>query len=141
MSDNFSIGDFLRSPMAEHAGISNFPTDDVKKQIYFTMAGLERVRAVLGFSIYVTSGYRSEALNYAVGGSVNSQHCRGEAVDFTCPLFGNPHDVAKFLSQWMRVLGIDQLIFEGTWVHCSFTLNPRYLALTKSGDKYITGIS
>ncbi len=140
MSEHFAFGDFLQSRLAEQRGIPNNPTPEARENLLFTMAGLERIRAILGFSIIITSGYRSEALNAAVGGSPASQHCRGQAVDFTCPLFGSPHDVAVFLAQWMRVIGIDQLIFEGTWVHCSFSLEPRYQALTKRDGGYTQGI-
>lgn len=42
---------------------------------------LEPIRSHFG-AIVVHSGYRSPALNAAVGGSPSSQHMRGEAVDF-----------------------------------------------------------
>ena len=31
--------------------------------------------------IYISSGFRSEALNEAIGGSKTSQHSKGEAID------------------------------------------------------------
>ena len=43
---------------------------------------LEPVRAHYGRPVIVHSGYRCFELNKAVGGSVNSQHMAGEAVDF-----------------------------------------------------------
>ncbi len=105
------------------------------------MAGLERVRACLGFPMKILSGYRCDALNEAIGGVRNSQHVTGEACDFICPEFGTPRDVCLFLSQWMRVLGIDQLIYEGKWVHVSFTGMPRHMALTwKIDGGYQPGI-
>lgn len=39
-----------------------------------------RDRYVIG--VHITSGYRSHALNRAVGGAPTSQHCRAEAADF-----------------------------------------------------------
>lgn len=48
---------------------------------------LDPLREFLGFPILITSGYRSPALNRAVGGSKNSQHMSGQAADIT---FRNP---------------------------------------------------
>jgi hypothetical protein len=59
-----------------------------------------------------------------VGGSSNSQHCKGEAVDIECPGTGN-YDVAKWIEE---TLEFDQLILEfytpgipdSGWVHVSY---------------------
>jgi zinc D-Ala-D-Ala carboxypeptidase len=140
LTEHFSQDEFIVSAQAMEKGIDNIPTDDVLRKLRFTAAGLERVRAMLGFEIRVHSGYRCPALNKAVGGSLNSQHMRGEAVDFTCPHFGPPEAICLFLNQWMATLGIDQLIYEGLWVHVSFALNPRNEALTFIDGKYKPGI-
>jgi uncharacterized protein YcbK (DUF882 family) len=42
---------------------------------------LQELRSTVGRAIVVTSGYRCEAHNAAVGGSPNSQHKRGTAAD------------------------------------------------------------
>ena len=69
--------------------------------------------------IRVTSGYRPEWLNALVGGSPNSQHCKGEAADFQVP------DVAvREVSLWVANSAppFDQVIFEfNAWTHVSFT--------------------
>ncbi len=140
MSAHFDDAMLIHSDVAVQRGIDNFPPSDVQTQLQFTAAGLERIQAILGFDLKILSGYRCEALNAAVGGSKNSQHIKGEAIDFICPAFGKPKDVAGFLFHWMHVLGIDQLLLENTWVHVSFTLNPRFQALTKIDDKYVFGI-
>lgn len=138
---NFTMKELCRSLVAEDKCIDNTPPPSVLKQLEFTIAGLERLRAFLGAPIRINSGYRSKALNDAVGGSPSSQHMFGEAVDFVCPGYGSPRAVAESLSRAMPLLGIDQLIFEHTWVHVSFTLWPRYEVLTrKSGGKYVVGI-
>ena len=69
--------------------------------------------------LHINSGYRPEWLNVAVGGSKTSQHCKGEAVDFTVK--GVP---VKDVSLWVAnsALPFDQVIYEfGVWTHCSFT--------------------
>lgn len=42
----------------------------------------EQVRSVINCPMIITSGYRCEELNKAVGGSSTSQHIKFEAVDF-----------------------------------------------------------
>ena len=42
---------------------------------------LEPLRKAVGAPIHVSSGYRSQRVNDAIGGSPTSQHIRGEAVD------------------------------------------------------------
>ena len=87
---------------------------------------MERVRIALsaakGFDvpIIVTSAYRCEAVNKAVGGQPASDHLKAVAVDFKAPAFGTPFEVAKFLAPRLDVLGIGQCIHEfGRWVHVS----------------------
>lgn len=140
MSEHFSLKEMIESPLALKLGIDNTPGAQAMQNLLFTMAGLERVRACLKYPIKINSGYRCEALNIQVGGSVNSQHLKGEAADFTCPVVGDPRTVAAFLSGKMQMLGIDQLILEKTWVHASFTLSPRHEVLTCKEGRYIPGI-
>ena len=87
---------------------------------------MERIRSALsaakGFDvpIIVTSAYRCEAVNKAVGGQPSSDHLKAVAVDFKAPEFGTPFEVAKFLSGRLDALGIGQCIHEfGRWVHVS----------------------
>lgn len=140
LTEHFTLEEFTRSQMAQRYDIDNNPSVDVVKNLMFTAAGLERVRALLGFPVTVSSGYRCAELNKLVGGAANSQHLQGQAVDFVCPLFGTPLQVCTFLSQWMSAAGIDQMIMEGTWVHCSFTHNPRREILTMKDGRYLSGI-
>lgn len=87
---------------------------------------MERIRAVLSAAkgreipIIVTSGYRSPAVNAAVGGQPKSDHVNALAVDFKAPAFGTPYDICKFLEPILDDLGIGQCIHEfGRWVHVS----------------------
>lgn len=140
MSEHFTMSDFIESKTASDKGIDNTPSIEIQRQIPFTMAGMERIRAALGKPVIVNSGFRCDALNKEVGGSTTSQHVKGEACDFVCPEFGVPKTIAIYLARNMRLLGIDQLIMEGTWVHVSFTLTPRYEILSKIEGGYAKGI-
>lgn len=129
---HFLLSEFLRSETATRRGLANVPDGHALRNLREVLApGLERVRALLGVPVQITSGYRSPAVNAAVGGSAASQHCHGLAADFVAPDFGTPRSIARHLAQQAEALGFDQLIFEGTWVHISFVPdNPRRQALT-----------
>ncbi len=138
----FTREELIRSRIAQEKGIDNTPPQALDHSIRLTMAGLERVRAFLGHPVTVTSGFRCFALNSLpeIGGSNDSQHMRGEAADIKCPGFGSPQKVAQALVPMRYILGIDQIILEPTWVHVSFTTEPRYEVLTRVGDRYRVGL-
>jgi uncharacterized protein YcbK (DUF882 family) len=57
-----------------------------------TMRKLQVLRNRIG-PIFINSAYRCEAHNKAVGGSINSAHLKGRAVDVRCA-HGTAYDVA-----------------------------------------------
>jgi Ulp1 family protease len=72
-----------------------------------------------GAAIHVNSGYRSPAVNKAVGGVRNSQHSLGEAADITV----QSRQGNKKLFEIIRDnLNFDQLINERdfSWIHVSY---------------------
>ena len=129
LSPHFTLAEMTVSQTAARNGIDNTPTHEVLARMRKTAQGLEAVRTVLGGApIIISSGYRSPAVNAAVGGAKASQHLTGEAVDFTAPRFGSVVDVFDAI----RRSGIkyDQIIQEfGSWVHISFSDKPRGQAL------------
>lgn len=84
----------------------------------------EPIRKHFGKPIHISSGYRSIALNKAIGGSLTSQHCSGEAIDIDMDgaLIKNA-EIFNFIKDNLK---FDQLIWEfGTsdnpdWVHVSY---------------------
>ena len=48
------------------------------------IADLEDLRAMVGLPLLVSSGYRCEAHNIAIGGAKNSSHTNGRAADLVC---------------------------------------------------------
>ena len=124
LSKNFSLQEFTKSQTATRQGLDNAPNDEHLASATALFENVvQKVRDNFGVTV-INSGYRGPALNTAVGGSSNSQHCKGEAVDIECPGTGN-YDVAK----WIETnLDFDQLILEfytpgipdSGWVHVSY---------------------
>lgn len=144
LSEHFTLAEATKSSTANRLGVSNQPNETELEKMIYTAEQMEKVRKVLGdLPIRVSSWYRSPEVNRAVGGTPTSQHSKGEAVDFTCALFGSAKEVALELSKHKEVLQYDQLIYEQTWVHISFVSDrsPRKLDLTWTGKRpYLDGI-
>lgn len=131
LTPHFTLAEFTDSDTALRRGIDNTPPPDVLENLRLVLApGMEAVRSVLGVPLQIRSGYRSPALNAAVGGAAASQHVTGHAADFVAPAYGTPREVAGELVRKMAALRFDQLIYEGTWVHVSFAPRPRNQVLT-----------
>lgn len=138
LSANFHLDEFVTSQTAARRGIDNRPSPEVIKRLRNTAKGLEMVRAVLGEPVLISSGYRSPALNKAVGGSATSDHMTGDAADFISPGFGSPIAVCRAIVA--AGIKFDQLIEEGTWVHISFGPRMRGQILTMRNGKYMAGL-
>jgi hypothetical protein len=134
LTKNFTLEEFTDSQTAARKGLRNVPMDhsQERKNLQRTAETMEKVRAILGHPILISSGYRSPKVNVAVGGSKTSAHMSGLACDFSCPGFGTPRAICKTLEPHMKELGIDQLIHEyDTWVHLGLREGaPRHMALT-----------
>jgi hypothetical protein len=122
LTANFSLEELTFSQTAARSQIDNTPDDT---QIAALQALCENIlqplRDALGVPIVVSSGYRSAALNQAVGGARDSQHMQGEAADITSPAMSTEELFTRVLE---LDLPFDQLIYEGgrqaVWVHVSF---------------------
>lgn len=129
LSEHFSLAELTISAAAARKGLTNIPTGQALATLTQTAQGMERVRALLGKPITVLSGYRAPAVNAAVGGAKNSAHMTGHAVDFICPGFGSPAQVASYLAK--HLTDFDQIISEfGEWVHVGFGPGKRGQELT-----------
>jgi hypothetical protein len=119
LSEHFTLEEFINSPTAKSRGLSNEPTDEHKQNlINLVEHTLEPLRTALERSIKVTSGYRSQDLNKAVGGSKTSQHSKGQAADIVVSGM-SPVEVCKFVLD--NNIPFDQLIQEfNSWVHISY---------------------
>ena len=142
LTEHFTLEEFTDSQTAARRGMDNAPKEGGKahRNLLRIAETMEKVRAILGHPVLISSGYRSEWLNAAVGGSKKSAHTHGLAADFTCPGFGTPLAICKALEPHMDDLGVDQLIHEfNTWVHLGLSGGePRHQALTidKRGTRH-----
>ena len=144
LTEHFSLDELTASETALRKGINNTPPPAVTERLRMLAATLEQVRTLLGNnSIRISSGYRCLELNRAIGSGDLSAHVLGYAVDFTCPKFGTPKEVAKKIAE--SPIRFDQLIYEGTWIHLSVDPRNRREVLTatfKNGKaSYSKGIA
>lgn len=119
----FTMRELTQSATAQRKGIDNTPDSKVRANLTTLVANLlDPLREKWGKPIIVTSGYRCQKLNRAVGGASKSQHLYGEAVDIKA-VGGKPSDNKK-LFEIVQSSGLpfDQLIDEYgyQWVHISF---------------------
>lgn len=76
MAQYFTIEELCASDTAKKKSIDNRPSPNLVNELQKTIDFLNPIREAWGSPIKVTSGYRSEALNRAVGGVSNSSHCK-----------------------------------------------------------------
>lgn len=79
---DFRYREFVKSNEALRFGINNIPdSEEIWRNIEaLAINVLQPIRNKFG-RINISSGYRSPILNPKVGGSPNSNHCKGEAAD------------------------------------------------------------
>lgn len=147
VSEHFSWEEAQHSDLAMRYGIDNsIPNQTIADTISATAHSLERVRTLFAKPIIVSSWYRCPDLNYKLKSKPSSQHVKGEAVDFTCPLVGDPLALCKQILHWSELVKFDQLILEFGWVHISFSSDPsvknrgQVLSLLKTGG-YASGLT
>ena len=81
ISKYFTMGEATHSSVAIKRGIKNIPSWGERSNIRYTAKRLDEVRKILGRPIIVSSWFRCDKLNRAVGGSSTSSHRTGMAVD------------------------------------------------------------
>ena len=144
LSKNFTVAELSKSEAATRQGLDNTPSMTVIDNLQQLVDNiLQPIRDKFG-AVVVTSGYRSPAVNKAIGGSTTSDHCKGFAADFEVLGMDN-----KELALWIRDnLKFTQLILEfyhkgvpdSGWVHVSYNkdnLKNEVLTAVKVGGKTV----
>tara|TARA_S200002703_G_C3787016_1_gene242707 strand:+ start:839 stop:1303 length:465 start_codon:yes stop_codon:yes gene_type:complete len=137
ISDHISLKEAVRSNTAKRLGINNMPDNETLITMKVTAELLfEPLRNHFNEPIYISSFYRSEKLNKAIGGSASSQHCKGEAIDID-DVYSKATN-ADFFNYIKERLEFDQLIWEfgddenPDWVHVSCNLGRNRMRILKA---------
>ena len=116
---NFKMSELIHSDTAIRYNINNMPDiNSLDNMLSLIVNCLQKVRDKLAKPMIISSGYRCTDLNKKVGGVSTSQHCKGQAVDFTVPGMTIQQVIAA-----IKLSGVeyDQLINEyNKWVHISY---------------------
>jgi len=127
LSLHLDLSEVVRSESAKRKGISNMPTPEHIANFKILAENIfEPIRNHFRCPIIISSGYRSKELNAAIGGSLTSQHCSGEAIDID--MDGTPNGITnRMVFDYIKDnLEFDQLIYEfgdsnnPDWVHVSY---------------------
>lgn len=136
ISEHISYKEGVHSNTALRRGLENIPNPeqlacmhDIAKLLF------EPLREWVGGPIKITSMFRGEPVNTAIGGSKNSQHMKGQALDLD-DTFGYKTN-AEMYHYIKDNLDFDQLIWEfgddenPNWIHVSYvTHRPNRKKLT-----------
>ena len=137
LSQHFTEEEFLRSETASRYRIDNSFKSITFKQnaIKLCKEVLEPIRTHLNKPVFITSGYRCQALNKKVNGSKTSAHMYGLAVDFIVYEMSVKEaflSVSEFLTN--SKIPFDQLILEyGSWIHLGLSMNENRNQILKIG--------
>lgn len=140
LSDYFTFEEMTHSQTADRLGLSNTPGPEELANLRTLTKTLDQVRRLLGRPVVISSGYRSPAVNKAVGSSSASSHLTGLAADFSCPGFGKTMDIFDRIIA--SGIAYDQLIAEfpksptGGWVHIGLGPKMRRQNLIYDGKTY-----
>lgn len=116
LSLNFTLEELTFSQTALRTGLDNTPSAaEITELRALCLELLEPARSLLSVALHVDSGYRSAALNAAIGGAVDSAHMDGRAAD-VIPIGMSLTDAFRKIAS--SALPFDQAIIEcGAWIH------------------------
>jgi hypothetical protein len=134
ISEHISYAEATRSSEAIRLEMDNTPTKEhlenmklIAEKVFEPLRQYISMRRGKDSPIHINSFYRSPDVNKKIGGSPNSQHCLGQAMDIECHYSDfNNRDLFMAIKE---KAAFDQLIFEFTepsdssqpaWVHVSY---------------------
>ena len=125
ISKHISDKEGVYSRTAIRLSIDNTPNKEQLTNMKLLAENIfEPLRYYVGGPIKINSFYRSPELNKAIGGSIKSQHCHGQAIDID-DTFGRATN-AEMYDFIKKHLNFDQMIWEfgdnnnPDWVHVSY---------------------
>ena len=134
LSNSFTLAEMLKSNTASRLDIKeqfNAPKEVIDNLTILCKKLLQPIRDSLEMPIRVTSGYRCEKLNKAIGGSSKSQHVKGQAADIELWIAGQEKNgilLDEIINlSFKNEIEFDQLIIEypvndvPQWIHISYS--------------------
>ena len=125
ISEHISYKEGVYSITALRLGLNNDPTKAHLTNMELLAEKIfEPLRKHVNGPIKINSFYRGPELNKAIGGSANSQHCKGQAIDID-DVYGYMSN-AEMYEYIKNNLSFDQMIWEfgnsdnPDWVHVSY---------------------
>ena len=129
-SDFFTLQEFIKSSTATRLKIDNTPTNEILRNLQYGVSMvLDPLRRIHQQPIIITSGYRCEKLNKAVGGMANSWHTKGNAADIHIKDENEAREIFNILK---ALPSVDTVLFEHSrssdWIHVQWdmTKTPRH---------------
>ena len=129
-SEFFTLEELTKSSTAKRLKIDNTPSEEVLKNLQYGVdMVLDPLRRIIQKPIIITSGYRCEKLNKAVGGVSNSWHRQGNAADIHIADEENAREIFEILK---TLPSVDTILFEHSsnsqWIHVQWNMakTPRH---------------
>lgn len=152
LSKNLTLREAIKSSTAVRLNISNRPTLEhtenlkaVAKKIF------QPIRDHFGVPIGITSGYRSEALNQAIGGSSKSQHCFDEKTEILTNkgfkkfnevkeeevvlTYNTKENILEHKKGNTVILNYEGIMIKGESKHLDYLVTPDHRMYTSHGNK------
>ena len=129
-SDYFTLQEFIKSATAARLKIDNTPTNEILRNLQYGVSMvLDPLRRIHLKPIIITSGFRCEKLNKAVGGVPNSWHTKGNAADIH---IADENEAREIFDILKNLPSVDTVLFEHSrksqWIHVQWdmTKTPRH---------------
>lgn len=139
LSEHFSFFELSFTTNGDLLSANRSDARKVMKQLRYTAATLEELRAVLECPLKVTSGFRNEELNKRVGGSQTSKHKMGLCADII-PLgrISVKEAFERIMRNKDKCPSLRKCIIEGvkgsTWLHIQTKMDANELTQFYSTD-------
>ena len=123
ISKDFCYEEFEESLKAKELKIDNLiPSNKIRYAVRLLVLNLlQPLRNKVQRPLVLKSGYRSPALNKAVGGAKDSQHLKGEAADIFCKDAMEVLLLAQIIFRFS--IPFDQIVLYDSFLHLSFRAN------------------
>lgn len=137
-SEFFTLDELIKSSTAKKLKIDNTPNEEVLKNLQYGVdMVLDPLRRIIQKPIIITSGYRCEKLNKAVGGVSNSWHQQGNAADIHIT---DEEDARKIFEILKTLPSVDTILFEHSrtaqWIHVQWNMPRHPDIITTSTSKH-----